>query len=173
METEADTEVGTEVKAEGEVLSPVIYSGPDLPNNASMDHLNLGLNTIITPVIGEISSGFGYRDHPITEEYLFHAGVDIAADIGTPIAAFSDGTVEFIGESKKYGLYVQLDHGNGVKSFYCHCSELLYGKGKKIEAGQTIALVGDTGDATGSHLHLELKKDGVLLNPVYYIDSVS
>lgn len=162
-----------ETKPETEAADTPVYDGPDLPADATMEYLALGLNTIITPVVGEISSGFGYRDHPLTEEYSFHAGVDIAADTGTPIGAFADGTVEFIGESNAYGLYVQLDHGSGVKSFYCHCSELLYGKGKSVEAGQTIALVGDTGDATGSHLHLELKKEGILLNPAYYIETLS
>ena len=168
-ESSSESEAETEVK----VPEPVVYDGLDLPDGVSMEYLSLGLSSTITPVVGEISSGFGYRNHPITEEHSFHSGIDIAADIGAPIAAFADGTVEFIGESTAYGLYVQLDHGNGVKSFYCHCSELLYGKGKRIEVGQTIALVGDTGDATGSHLHLELKKEGVLLNPAYYIDLVS
>ena len=158
-----------------EAAAPVlpVYDGPDLPSNATMECLALGLDTIITPVVGEVSSGYGYRIHPLTGDSSFHAGVDIAADKGTAIKAFADGKVEFIGESSAYGLYVQLDHGNGVKSFYCHCSELLYGKGKAVEAGQTIALVGNTGDTTGSHLHLELKKEGVLLNPEYYIESVS
>ncbi len=176
-ETESFSEIQEapveETRPEVEVPKPPVYDGPALPDNATMEYVTLGLDTIITPVLGEISSGFGYRDHPITEEHLFHAGVDIAADIGTPIAAFADGKVEFIGESSKYGLYVQLDHGNGVKSFYCHCSELLYGKGKSVKVGQPIALVGDTGETTGSHLHLELKKDEILLNPVYYIESVN
>ena len=165
--------IADETLPEVEAPKPPVYDGPALPDNATMECVALGLDTIITPVIGEISSGFGYRNHPISEEHLFHAGVDIAADIGTPIAALADGVVEFIGESSKYGLYVQLDHGNGVKSFYCHCSELLYGKGKPVKVGQTIALVGDTGEVTGSHLHLELKKDGILLNPSYYIESVN
>ena len=150
-----------------------VYDGPALPANATMEYYDLGLDETASPVLGEISSEYGYRVHPLTGEYSFHAGVDIAADYGTPIAAFSAGTVEFIGESDAYGLYVQLDHGNGVKSFYCHCSELLLGKGKQVSQGQTIALVGDTGDTTGSHLHLELKKDGTLLNPVYYIESIN
>lgn len=150
-----------------------VYTGPTLPENATMEYYDLGLGETVTPVLGEITSAYGYRVHPLTEEYTFHAGVDIAADTGTPIGAFADGTVDFIGESSKYGQYIQLDHGNGMKSFYCHCSELLLGKGKTVTAGQTIALAGDTGDATGSHLHLELKKDDVLLNPSYYIETLS
>ena len=147
------------------------YDGPVLPENATMDYFDLGLAGIATPVLGEISSGYGYRTHPLTGESSFHAGVDIAADKGTPIAAFADGKVDFIGESEAYGLYIQLDHGNGIKSFYCHCSELLLGKGKTVDAGQIIALVGDTGDTTGSHLHLELKRENIFLNPLYYIET--
>ena len=149
------------------------YDGPALPENATMEYHELGIKSTITPVLGEISSAFGYRIHPLTGESSFHTGVDIAADTGTPIAAFAAGKVEFIGESDAYGLYVQLDHGNGIKSFYCHCSELLLGKGKPVTAGQTVALVGDTGDTTGSHLHMELKKEGTLLNPLYYIETIN
>ena len=159
--------------AEPETPEVPVYTGPALPANATMEYCDLGLSEITTPVLGEVSSAYGYRVHPLTEEYAFHAGVDIAVDTGTPIGAFADGTVEFIGESSKYGQYIQLDHGNGIKSFYCHCSELLLGKGKVVTVGQTIALAGDTGNTTGSHLHLELKKDDILLNPSYYIETLS
>lgn len=148
------------------------YSGPTLPEGATMEYYDLGLPDPVTPVMGEITSVFGYRDHPVSGEYLFHSGADIAAEVGTPVAAFSGGVVEFIGESEAYGLYIQLDHGNGIKTFYCHCSELYARKGERVEAGQTIAAVGDTGNATGPHLHIELKRNGVLLNPLYYIESV-
>lgn len=164
-------EASTEEPKQPDVPNVPTYDGPALPANATMEYYSLGTGTTITPVLGKISSAFGYRIHPLTGEHTFHAGVDIAADTGTPIAAFADGFVEFIGESDAYGRYVQLDHGNGIKTFYCHCSELLLGKGKPVTAGQTVALVGDTGDATGSHLHLEIKRDGVLLNPLYYIDT--
>ena len=147
------------------------YTGPALPDGATMEYVDLGLDDTATPVMGVVTSAYGYRDHPVNGEYSFHTGADLAADAGTPIAAFADGTVEFIGESEAYGLYIQLDHGNGVKSFYCHCSALYCPKGQTVTKGQTIAAVGDTGNATGPHLHLELKRDGVLLNPVYYIET--
>lgn len=147
------------------------YTGPALPAGATMDYVDLGLTNSVTPVLGEVTSSYGYRDHPVNGEYLFHSGIDLAADIGTPVAAFADGTVDFIGESEAYGLYIQLDHGNGVKTFYCHCSALYAHKGEAVSMGQTIAAVGDTGNATGPHLHLEIKRDGVLLNPIYYIET--
>ena len=149
------------------------YTGPALPAGATMEYVDLGLTNTVTPVLGEVTSPYGYRDHPVSGEYLFHSGTDLAADIGTPVAAFADGTVDFIGESEAYGLYIQLDHGNGVKTFYCHCSALYAQKGATVSAGQTIAAVGDTGNATGPHLHLEIKRDGVLLNPAYYLETES
>ena len=148
-----------------------VYTGPALPEGATMDYVDLELSNTVTPVMGVMTSPYGYRDHPVSGEYLFHAGTDVAADTGTPVAAFADGTVDFIGESDAYGLYIQLDHGNGVTSFYCHCSALYAHKGETVTKGQTIAAVGETGNATGPHLHLELKRDGVLLNPIYYIET--
>lgn len=146
------------------------YTGPALPAGATMEYYELGLSDLITPVLGEITSAYGYRNHPVDGEYSFHSGVDVAANIGTSVAAFASGTVDFIGESEAYGLYIQLDHGNDVTTFYCHCSELYAQKGENVYAGQIIAAVGDTGNTTGPHLHLELKKDGMLLNPAYYIN---
>ena len=136
-----------------------------------MDYVPLGLGETVTPVLGVLTSPFGYRDHPVDGTYAFHYGTDLAADLGTPVQAFADGTVDFIGESEAYGLYIQINHGSGVTSFYCHCSALYAQKGEKVTKGQTIAAVGDTGNATGPHLHLELKQDGVFLNPLYYIET--
>lgn len=148
------------------------YTGPALPAGATMEYCDLALENTVTPVLGELSSAYGYRDHPLDGEYSFHKGVDLAADKGTPIAAFASGTVDYIGESDAYGLYIQLNHGNGITTFYCHCSELFARKGETVKIGQTIAAVGNTGNATGSHLHFELKSDGVLLNPMYYIETL-
>lgn len=147
------------------------YIGPALPEGATMEYFDLGLSNTVTPVMGKVTSVYGYRDHPVSGEYLFHTGADLAADIGTPVAAFADGVVDFIGESEAYGLYIQLDHGNGVTTFYCHCSDLYAQKGERVTGGQIIAAVGDTGNATGPHLHFELEQNGVLLNPLYYIET--
>ncbi len=167
-ETDAEAQSDPESPSTPEIPA---YTGPALPAGATMDYVDLGLTNTVTPVLGELTSPYGYRDHPVSGEYLFHSGADLAADIGTPVKAFADGTVDFIGESEAYGLYIQLDHGNGVKTFYCHCSALYAQKGEEVSAGQTIAAVGDTGNATGPHLHLEIKRDGVLLNPGYYIET--
>jgi len=148
----------------------VAYDGPALPDNATMDQYRLGLAATVTPVFGVISSDYGWRMHPVDEEEKFHSGVDIAAATGTAIKAFAAGTVDFIGESPIYGLYLQIDHGNGVTTFYCHCSKLCVQQGQTVAAGDPIAEVGETGNATGPHLHFEIKRSGLLLNPNYYID---
>ncbi len=132
---------------------------------------DLGLTETMTPVMGVLSSPFGDREHPINGGIKHHNGIDLAAEEGTEILAFADGVVDFIGEEKTgYGLYIQLDHGNGIKTFYAHCSELCAQKGQVVRRGDVIAKVGNTGNSTSSHLHLEVKKDGQLLDPQPYVE---
>ncbi len=140
-----------------------------LPAGCTLCRVTLELTKTVTPAMGVISSGFGYRIHPLDGENKFHYGVDIAADEGTAIAAFADGVVDYIGESNVYGNYLQLRHAEGVTTFYAHCSKLCVKDGQKVTAGQTIAKVGHTGETTGTHLHFEIRQDGVFLNPQYYI----
>ena len=105
-------------------------------------------------------------------EEKFHNGVDLAVNTGTQVKAFADGVVDYIGDDPdQYGLYLQISHANGVKSFYAHCSQLLVSQGQTVKAGDTVALSGDTGNTTGPHLHLELRFNGVRINPIYYIET--
>lgn len=146
------------------------YSGPALPANATMDKYALGLETTVSPVDDWwLSSAFGWRIHPVDGEEKFHNGIDMAVNDGTVVHAFASGTVDYIGESPIYGLYTQIKHDNGVTTFYCHCSELLVQQGQKVTVGDKIAMSGETGNALGPHLHFEIKKDGMLLNPIYYV----
>lgn len=149
---------------------PSDYDGPELPEEASMDWYDLHLEETVTPVSAAMTSPFGWRIDPNGEDQQFHHGLDMGVPTGTDVLAFAAGTVEYIGESDIYGQYLQIDHGNGVKSFYAHCSKLCVRQGKTVAAGEKIAESGATGNATGPHLHLELKKDGVYLNPLYYVD---
>jgi len=158
------------VPAVGTVLLDVEYSGKALPANYTMNQLSLGDLETVTPVLGHLNSEYGYRDHPVNGKYLFHGGVDIGGQNGDPILAFSSGTVAYVGENKSYGLYLQLDHGNGVKSFYAHCKRICVKKGQTVSVGEKIAEVGSTGTATGPHLHLELKYNDIHVNPEYYLD---
>ena len=123
-------------------------------------------------MVGRINSEYGYRDHPIDGAHQFHGGLDIGAQSGDPIRAFSAGKVDYVGENRSYGLYLQLDHGNGIKSFYAHCSAVTVKKGQEVALGQTVARVGSTGSATGPHLHFELKCQGIHVDPTYYLNDL-
>ena len=142
--------------SEYEVPETVSYERPELPFDYA------------SPVSGVTSSGFGYRMHPIKNEVKYHYGTDFAADTGTPISAFADGTIVAQGDSDSFGKYVMIDHPDGYRTLYAHCSELCMSCGS-VKKGDTIALVGSTGAATGPHLHFELERDGVHLNPEFYI----
>ncbi len=154
----------------GTVIAFSDYSGDALPNNYTMDQVSLGELETMTPIMGHLNSVYGYREHPISGQHLFHGGVDIGGQFGDPIAAFATGTVEYTGENDSYGLYLQIDHGNGVKSFYAHCSKIEVTKGQMVSMGDTVARVGSTGSSTGPHLHLELKFNKMHLNPAYYVE---
>ena len=158
------------VPAVGTVVFTPDYTGEPLPDNYTMDCLSLGELETVTPLMGHLNSEYCYRDHPLNGKYLFHGGVDIGGQTGDAIGAFADGKVDYIGKNDSYGLYLQLDHGNGIKSFYAHCSKLCVSKGELVAAGEKVAEVGSTGMATGPHLHLELKYNGKHLNPAYYVE---
>jgi murein DD-endopeptidase MepM/ murein hydrolase activator NlpD len=108
--------------------------------------------------------------HPILNEVRFHYGTDVAAYSGESVTAFADGTVSFAGYSDSYGNYITIEHSDGWRSLYAHCSILDVKTGESVSAGQQIALVGSTGQATGPHLHFELTHDGVYSNPEYYVN---
>lgn len=112
------------------------------------------------PVAGTITSPQGYRTDPITGETSYHSGTDIAVPEGTPILAAADGTVTIANAldswGGSYGYYVKLDHGGGLTTLYAHCSSICVTAGQQVQAGEVIAYVGQTGRATGSHLHFEI-----------------
>ncbi len=145
------------------------YSALELPENVSYD-FRVFPGEQAVPVEGHNSSGFGYRTHPIHGDVRFHYGTDFAAWTGESILAFAEGTVSFAGYSESYGNYITIDHSDGWQSLYAHCSALCVEEGDSVEAGEKIALVGDTGLVTGPHLHFELTKDGVYTNPEYYVN---
>lgn len=118
---------------------------------------------------GRISSYFGYRFHPILRKRKYHSGIDIAAPQGLSILAADSGVVAFAGWNNGYGKMVILDHGSGFSTVYGHCSILQVNQGQTITKGQTIAQVGSTGLSTGPHLHFEVRKNGVPVNPLTYL----
>lgn len=143
------------------------YSGHEIPANVCCEAPPLPFE-YTEPLDGGKSSGFGFRLHPIKNEVKFHYGTDIAASTGTAVYAFADGTVRAIGENDSYGKYIILNHAEGYSTLYAHCSELCVSSGA-VSRGQTIAKVGQTGAATGPHLHFELQQSDTYLNPEFYL----
>ena len=122
-----------------------------------------------TPVDGaRITSGFGMRMHPILGYTRMHKGIDFAAPTGTPVMAAGSGTVTFAGVQSGYGNFVLVNHGNGYSTAYAHLLRFASGihPGMRVRQGQTIAYVGATGEATGPHLHYEIRINNVQVNPM-------
>ena len=145
------------------------YADYKIPEGVSYSVYELPFAYAI-PVFGQSSSGFGYRIHPLQDEVRFHYGTDFAANSGDDILAFADGTVAFAGFGAGFGYHIIIEHEEGFRSLYAHCSRLLVETGETIYMGQKIALVGSTGDSTGPHLHFELTQNGVYINPEYYVN---
>ena len=118
-----------------------------------------------------VTSGFAMRMHPILNTWKQHNGVDYGAPSGTPVRTIGDGVVEFAGWQNGYGNVVHIKHGNELSTVYAHLSRLDVAKGAKVEQGETIGAVGQTGWATGPHLHFEVKIDGIQQDPLLVAQS--
>lgn len=141
----------------------------ELPREAMAEQQVLGFAYVV-PLSGEVTSPFGWRIDPIDSLESFHYGTDIAADEDTEICCFADGTVGVVGESTELGRYLTVNHENGFSTLYGHCSRITVSSGAALKCGDPIARVGQTGRATGPHLHFEVHDaQGRYLNPVYYL----
>ena len=157
---EAAKKAAAKAKAQGYTIST--SSSGKVTKVASLN----GVKFSYKPVSGIITSRFGSRESIRSRG---HTGLDIAAPRGTTIKAASSGTVIFAGYSGGYGNLVKISHGNGIVTYYGHCSKLYVSKGQKVSAGSGIAAVGSTGHSTGNHLHFEVVKNGTKLNPQNYL----
>ncbi len=128
--------------------------------------LTLRGGALLRPLSGPISSGYGWRIHPIFRTREFHTGIDIAAPYGTPILAAENAVVIYNGWMRGYGMLVILDHGNGLTTTYSHLSSSLVRVGDHVSRGATIARVGSTGWSTGPHLFFEVRSEGRPVNPL-------
>ncbi len=121
------------------------------------------------PVNGHVTSGFGYRQHPMGGGTRFHRGVDIAAELGTPIYAAQSGHVEHADWYGLMGKCVIIKHANDYSTYYAHCSRIVAESGQWVKRGQLIAYVGSTGLSTGPHVHFEIRRNDVPLNPMRFL----
>src|SRR5579859_1962747 len=121
---------------------------------------------------GWISSYFGRRADPFTGFSAVHKGVDFAGPAGTVVSAVAAGLVTFSGERSGFGQMVEINHGNGLATRYCHNEKLLVKQGDMVRKGQDVSLMGSTGHSTGPHLHFEVLKNGAQVDPLRFIGEV-
>lgn len=161
---------------------PAVCEDPDdAPESLAHDSINLedGPMTFISGVPldgwrwpvdgGRVGSPFGVRASRSRRIRGFHPGQDINAPMGTAIFAAREGDVISTGRQGRYGLLVVVDHGNGVTSWYAHLSKILVRRGQRVTKGQLIGKCGRTGNATGPHLHFEIRLSGKVLDPMTYV----
>jgi len=123
----------------------------------------------LNPVDGSINAAFGWRTDPFPE---FHKGLDLAADYGTTVHAAGSGTVVSAGWEGSYGIKIDIDHGNGYHTWYCHLSRLAVSPGQRVARGEPIGAVGSTGESTGPHLHYQVMRDGTAIDPTPFLRGV-
>ena len=158
---------GGSAAAEG---SPEDFS--PMPAQEGMSFSPYRLNCTLTDPLpgGRLTDGFGWRYHPITGNLDFHYGDDYAAAEGTEIYAAADGLVTTAGTHRSYGNYLIIQHSDGLSTLYAHCDRVVVSEGAQVDMGEKIAEMGDTGLATGDHLHFEVLSGSTYLNPIYYVE---
>jgi murein DD-endopeptidase MepM/ murein hydrolase activator NlpD len=123
----------------------------------------------IWPTRGLLTSGFQKRTDPVTGRYEKHTGLDIATNEGSPIVAPADGVVTYVTRTVGFGKLLGIDHGYGFNTMYAHNSRIAVKPGQRVMRGQVVAYVGSTGKSTGPHLHYEIYKNGIPVNPSNFI----
>ena len=125
-----------------------------------------GPSSFAWPASGPITSPFGMRVHPVTGAFKMHTGIDIGAPMGATITAAATGRIIFAGWESGYGNTIIVDHGAQTSTLYGHCSQIFVSDNQDVQRGQAIGAVGATGDATGPHLHFEIRVNGVAVDPL-------
>ncbi len=168
--TEGAIKLANGLAGEPRAGTRILVPSPSVVPQATAVALGKGVGARFAwPTRGAISSPYGPRIHPIYQVSSFHAGVDIVVPEGTRVYASAPGRVITAGWEGGYGLLVVLDHGDGYTTYYGHLSALLVSVGQFVEIGQAIALSGNTGLSTGPHLHFEIRRDGVTVDPLLFL----
>lgn len=155
---------------ETDATGEIIGGGEDIASEQAAKGTSFARYTVSAPVTvpvenARLTSPFGYRTNPVSGNYGFHTGIDLAAPEGTPVAAAFGGKVIASGESDVWGKYVLLEHSDGFQTYYCHLSEIYAPEETVLRSGETLGLVGSTGWSTGPHLHFEVRIDGIRVDP--------
>ena len=154
-----------EARSTRSTASTIIFS--DRPNRTGIKFVGAASMPSGMPLaFTRLTSQFGNRFHPMSGRYQPHAGIDLAAPMGSPVMATADGIVNVAGWSGGYGLLIQIDHGGAVETRYAHLSQLAVASGQSVKRGQIIGFVGSTGRSTGPHLHYEVRQSNVAVNPL-------
>lgn len=188
LKDQQNTQLGLKAEAERRVdqwaAELTAYAREDagiqklIGDNAAPAVVNNAINTPTTPsALGfqwplagaSVTSEYGYRIHPVYGTRRLHAGIDMGAARGTPIASSNDGVVIFVGTRGGYGRTVLVDHGGGITTLYAHMSETGVFDGQAVSRGDIVGFVGATGTATGNHLHFEVRVNGGPVNPRNYL----
>lgn len=168
--SEADAKASQSTEAENEsttkqVGAPVNADGTEETSGATAKE-----SEMIFPLDGRITSKYGWRNSPVStsSEYTFHHGIDVSASKSDVILSYKSGTVTETGYSNSYGYYILISHGTH-DSFYAHCDTVYVSVGDIVKCGEIIAKAGDTGRATGKHLHFEIRINGTAVDPLEYV----
>ncbi len=166
---------GSVSKAERE-LQLQLTSYNEIVNTYEENKVKFAHIPAIKPMAGFYSPhGFGMRLHPVLRIYKLHEGLDIIADVGTPVYAGGDGVVEYAGRSGGgYGIMIEISHGYGYTSLYAHLDKVLLKEGQRVKRGDLIGRSGRTGLVSGPHLHYEVRRNGMRQNPIdYFFDDIN
>lgn len=168
IEEQVAEQTGIDLGEDREDYIPPATLGRALPQpiRSVVQNVYSSVSKFLMPLAGRISSEFGLREDPFDGETRRHKGIDIAAPAGSAVKATADGRVKFSGDLPGYGNTVIIEHAGGYETRYAHNANNKVEKGEPVKAGQVIATVGETGRATGPHLHFEVRRDGEAVDPL-------
>ena len=159
------------ISEEDKPATPIVNPNYVMENNVILIKDNS--EEFISPLEGSnyrVSSSFGYRIHPVYNTKKFHSGIDLAAPLNTPVYSVKSGVIVHSGYVRGYGNYIVIEHEDGYKSAYAHLQTIKVEKGDRVNIGSIIGTVGNSGTATGYHLHFELIKSDKKIDPIELID---
>jgi murein DD-endopeptidase MepM/ murein hydrolase activator NlpD len=170
LQNEREVYESTERQLEKESIK-LVYKVTELSGSSDRLDNPEATGSFIYPLNGKITSPFGPRRHPIFGVTSMHSGIDIAAPRGTPVLSSEGGLVIYAGWYGGYGKVVIIDHSKGYSTLYAHLQSIRVRVGKRIRQGTVIGYEGDTGYATGPHVHFEVRSKGKPQNPIYYLSN--